>query len=130
MIVAYYFPHNEGIEKGILDSPGQDTGLTLVDLYEVDGEIRTFDTRTEAEAWLAAKDAEDEDDGWDDSEEERLAGEEFGKLLTEQLFGQQLLAMGHQATLDTQCDRCNRLVRDHSEAEAAECLTQLAFPGS
>lgn len=55
MVVAYYMPHNDGTETGILDSPGQSTGLTLVDLYEVDGEIRTFDTRSEAEAWLTGK---------------------------------------------------------------------------
>lgn len=53
MIVAYYFPHNEGKEMGILDGPGQDTGTDLVDLYEADGEIRTFDRRADAETWLA-----------------------------------------------------------------------------
>lgn len=51
-VVAYYMPHNDGTEKGILDGPGQDTGSTLVDLYEVDGQIATFATRGEAEAWL------------------------------------------------------------------------------
>lgn len=52
MIVAYHFPHNDGIEYGVLDAPGQDTGLNLVDLYEADGSIRTFETRADAEAWL------------------------------------------------------------------------------
>jgi hypothetical protein len=55
MVVAYFFPHNEGVESGILDKPGQDTGLSLVDLYEVDGEIRTFDDRSEAVTWLEKK---------------------------------------------------------------------------
>lgn len=55
MIVAYHFPHNDGIEYGILDKPYQDTGLTLVDLYEVDGQIRTFEHRYEAEDWLNAE---------------------------------------------------------------------------
>jgi hypothetical protein len=55
MIVAYYVPHNEGVESGIIDGPGFDSGFTLVDLYEVDASIRSFDTREEAEAWLAEK---------------------------------------------------------------------------
>jgi hypothetical protein len=52
MVVAYYVPHNDGTEQGILDGPGQDTGLDLVDLYEVDGIIKTFSDREEAQAWL------------------------------------------------------------------------------
>jgi hypothetical protein len=52
MVVAYYMPHSEGVESGIFDQPGQDTGLDLVDLYEVDGVIRTFATRVEADLWL------------------------------------------------------------------------------
>lgn len=52
MIVAYHFPHNDGIEYGILDKPGQDTGTALVDLYEADGVVQTFDSRTDAETWL------------------------------------------------------------------------------
>ena len=55
MVVAYYMPHNEGVESGILDKPGQDTGLDLVDLYEVDGKIATFNNKAEAEAWLEEK---------------------------------------------------------------------------
>lgn len=55
MVVAYFMPHNEGIEQGILDQPGQDTGLTLVDLYEVDGVIRSFADRDEAVKWLEKK---------------------------------------------------------------------------
>ncbi len=55
MIVAYYFPHNDGLEKGIMDGPGQSTQGTLVDLYEVDGQIRTFSEKPEAEAWLDHK---------------------------------------------------------------------------
>jgi hypothetical protein len=72
VIVAYYVPHNEGVEKGILDGPGQDTGHQLVDLYEVDGVIRSFDTRDEAEAWLARQDSDsdDEDVAWLDVDED------------------------------------------------------------
>ena len=55
MVVAYYFPHNDGIEVGILTESGQDTGTALVDLYEVDGAIRTFAERVDAEAWLRAR---------------------------------------------------------------------------
>lgn len=52
MIVAYYIPHNDGVEAGILTESGQSTGLTLVDLYEVDGEIRSFETYDDATAWI------------------------------------------------------------------------------
>jgi hypothetical protein len=55
VIVAYYMPHNDGVESGILDQPGQDTGTKLVDLYEVDGVIKTFDSRVAADEWLALK---------------------------------------------------------------------------
>lgn len=55
MVVAYYLPHNDGVESGILDKPGMDTGTDLVDLYEVDGAIRTFANREEARLWLADK---------------------------------------------------------------------------
>lgn len=55
MVVAYYMPHNDGVAFGIMDEPGQDTGTSLVDLYEVDGIIRTFADRDEAEAWLKSK---------------------------------------------------------------------------
>ena len=69
MIVAYWMPHNDGVEKGILDEPGQDTGTDLVDLYEVDGTIKTFGTREEAEAWLL-----DQQTDYDDEEEEEEDG--------------------------------------------------------
>jgi hypothetical protein len=55
MVVAYYMPHNDGVVSGILDKPGQDTGLDLVDLYEVDGVIKTFATREEAHGWLVER---------------------------------------------------------------------------
>lgn len=55
MVVAYYMPHNDGTESGILDKPGQDTGLDLIDLYEVDGKIATFDNAEQARTWLAEK---------------------------------------------------------------------------
>jgi hypothetical protein len=58
MVVAYWMPHNDGIESGILDAPGQDTGLDLVGLYEVDGQIRTFKDRAKAETWLSQKKSE------------------------------------------------------------------------
>lgn len=62
-VVTYRIPHNEGVEAGVIDGPGFDTGTTLVDLYEVDGQIRSFATRAEADAWLAELAAES---GWDD----------------------------------------------------------------
>jgi hypothetical protein len=55
MVVAYYFPHNDGTEYGIFDEPGESTNLTLVDIYEVDGVIRTFETVSEAETWLLGR---------------------------------------------------------------------------
>ena len=58
LYVAYHMPHNDGIESGILSEPGDTTGLDLVDLYEVDGEIRAFATKEEAEAWLAEQEAD------------------------------------------------------------------------
>jgi hypothetical protein len=51
-VVAFFVPHNDGTEKGIIDGPGFHSGATLVDLYEVDAEIASFETREEAEAWL------------------------------------------------------------------------------
>ena len=62
-VVAYDVPHNEGREQGIIDGPGQSTETTLVDLYEVDAEIRSFGTRREAQEWLDKKaDGEVDDD--------------------------------------------------------------------
>lgn len=52
MVVAYYMPHNDGVVAGIFTEPGQSTGGSLVDLYEVDGEIRTFEYVGEAQEWL------------------------------------------------------------------------------
>ncbi len=57
MVAAYYMPHNEGAQSGILDAPGQTTGLGLVNLYEVDGEIRAFENRQGAESWLQQQEA-------------------------------------------------------------------------
>lgn len=39
-VVAFYVPHKEELEQGIIDGPGFDTGDRLVDLYEVDATIR------------------------------------------------------------------------------------------
>lgn len=58
MVVAYWMPHNEGVESGIFDRPGQSTELDLVDLYEVDGTIETFASMQEAEDWIKEKQAE------------------------------------------------------------------------
>lgn len=57
-VVAFTVPHNEGLEWGIIDGPGFDSGLSLVDLYEVDAQIRSFATREEAEQWFAGIRAE------------------------------------------------------------------------
>ena len=59
MIVAYCIFHNDGVVKGILDKPNQDTGTTIVDLYEADGEIATFSTLAEAEQWLISRKVEE-----------------------------------------------------------------------
>lgn len=56
IVVAYHVPHNEGVEYGIFDKAGQSTELTLVDLYEVDGKIRTFEKVEEAREWLLTYD--------------------------------------------------------------------------
>jgi hypothetical protein len=53
MVVAFHFPHNEGVVYGIFDRAGETTNLSLVDLYEVDGQIQTFETVAEAQHWLA-----------------------------------------------------------------------------
>lgn len=52
MIVAYYHPHNEGAEAGIITGPGFSTGSRLVDTYEVDASIGSFATEEEARRWL------------------------------------------------------------------------------
>lgn len=54
MVVGFHFPHNEGVVYGIFDNAGQDTKLALVDLYEVDGKVETFETVKEAQQWLGS----------------------------------------------------------------------------
>lgn len=58
-VVAYFIPHNDGVQGGIINDPGFDSGLSLVDLYEVDGSIESFDDHEQAEAWLKKKFAGD-----------------------------------------------------------------------
>lgn len=59
MIVAYFVPHNDGVEFGIITGPGFDTDISLVDLYEVDATIKSFDgdgtDLWEATTWLKGK---------------------------------------------------------------------------
>lgn len=57
MVVAFHFPHNEGVVYGIFNNAGQDTKLALVDLYEVDGKIKTFEDLTDAQQWLLSYEA-------------------------------------------------------------------------
>ena len=52
-VVAFYVPHNEGVVTGIIDGPNQEGGSDLIDLYEVDMQIRSFSTRRAAEQWLS-----------------------------------------------------------------------------
>jgi hypothetical protein len=52
MVVAFHVPHNEGVIYGIFTKPDMDTNLTLVDLYEVDGRLRTFENVEQAQGWL------------------------------------------------------------------------------
>lgn len=54
LFVAYYVPHNEGVVSGVISEPGQNTGMELVDLYEVDAQIAGFATDVEARAWLTS----------------------------------------------------------------------------
>jgi len=61
-VVAYFVPHNEGIESGIIDGPGFDAGFVLIDIHEVDASIESFPDQASAEAWLKAKHAEMESD--------------------------------------------------------------------
>jgi hypothetical protein len=58
MHVAYFVPHNDGVEAGVISEPGFDSEGSLVDLYEVDATIKSFVTREEAEGWLAEQRAE------------------------------------------------------------------------
>jgi hypothetical protein len=51
-VIAYYVPHNQGIAAGIITGPRFDSGSDLVDLYEVDASIKSFNAVAEAEAWL------------------------------------------------------------------------------
>lgn len=53
MIVAFHHPHNEGSVAGLVTGPGFDAGTALVDTYEVDAQIRSFDTIQEAREWLS-----------------------------------------------------------------------------
>jgi hypothetical protein len=55
MIVAYFIPHNEGIETGIITKAGQTTADALIDLSEVDGVITSFETLDEARAWIKSR---------------------------------------------------------------------------
>jgi hypothetical protein len=50
MVVAYFITHNEGILKGIIENPGKK--VALFDLFEVDGTIRAFKDRQDAQDWL------------------------------------------------------------------------------
>jgi len=52
MVVAFHVPHNEGVVYGIFTKPGLDTKLTLVDRYEVDGRMQTFENVDKALEWL------------------------------------------------------------------------------
>lgn len=71
MIVAFYIPHNDGVEAGLITEAGFDSGTRLVDLYEVDGEIRSFETKEEAQEWLEARHSEDDGDfGYNDNEDD------------------------------------------------------------
>lgn len=52
MIIAFHMPHNEGCVFGIITSPNFDTKEHLVDLYEVDATMQSFDTEAAAEEFL------------------------------------------------------------------------------
>ena len=52
MVVVFYHPHNEGTVFGLITGTGFDTGTALVDGYEVDATIKSFDTEDEAREYL------------------------------------------------------------------------------
>lgn len=60
LVVAYHVPHNDGVESGVITESGFDSGTSLVDLYEVDATIRSFDSEDEACVWLNGLLAEDD----------------------------------------------------------------------
>lgn len=55
LAVAFHHPHNEGRVAGVITGPGFDTGTSLVDTFEVDASIKSFDTEEEAIAWLVER---------------------------------------------------------------------------
>jgi len=58
MVVAFFMPHNDGVEADLITEAGYNSGTELVDMYEVDGVIRSFANEAEARQWLNAKLAE------------------------------------------------------------------------
>lgn len=62
MVVALYFPHNEGAVAALVTGPGFDSGSLLVDAYEVDASLNAFSTLEEAQAYLLSEHAVDIDD--------------------------------------------------------------------
>lgn len=72
LVVAYFVPHNEGIEAGIITGPGFTSELTLVDLYEVDASIGSFANEDDARTWLKAM--YDENDNFAKETEKVLGG--------------------------------------------------------
>jgi hypothetical protein len=69
--VAYWVPHNahyNAVEYGVITRPGFDSELTLVDLYEVDAVIKSFESPEEAQAWIDGKLSERKQDQEEDDE--------------------------------------------------------------
>ncbi|WP_020385267.1 hypothetical protein [Kribbella catacumbae] len=66
LVVAFAVHWVKGYETGIIDAPGFDSGVTLIDLFQADAQIRSFTNREEAEQWLKTVDAETaQSDRWD-----------------------------------------------------------------
>lgn len=61
MFVAFYFPNNEGVVAALITGPGFDSESHLVDAYEVDAEVKSFDTERDATDWLAQYGLDDGD---------------------------------------------------------------------
>lgn len=53
MVVAYYIKHDNGVERGTLDAPGQETGLELDSLSGARYKIMSFSSLEAAEEWLS-----------------------------------------------------------------------------
>lgn len=67
-VVAFYVPHNEGSVAGIVVGPGFDSKFMLVDLYEVDASLQSFDSLEAARAWMQEEHTDEGDPDFEEVE--------------------------------------------------------------